>query len=118
MPTEVEQETEDGTAVYEAEYRKGKSDADITVGADGKLVVVKTKVKAKDLPEAITKALQTKYPGAKVREAESTNLGYYALDLRVDGKTVEVIVQSDGTVKGNSEKDEDGDEEDDDEDGE
>jgi len=113
-PTEVEKEIEDGKVVYEAEYRGAKGDADITVDADGKLVVTKTKVKAKDLPEAITKAVQTQYKGATIKEAESTNLGYYELDLRVNGKKVEIVVQDDGTVKTNPEED-DADDEDEDE---
>ncbi len=117
IPSEIEQENEDGRVVYEAEYRSGASNADITVDANGALVVVKTKIKAKDLPEAVAKSLEVKYPGAKVKEAESTNLGYYELDLRVDGKKVEIIIQADGTTKNNPEED-DADDEGEDEDDE
>ncbi len=117
IPSEIEQETQDGREVYEAEYRGRAGNADITVAGDGALVMVKTKLKAKDLPEAVTHALDATYPGAKVTEAESVSLGYYELDLRVAGKKVEVVVQPDGKIGPNPEED-DADEPDDDEDGE
>ncbi len=118
VPKEIEQESEDGKVVYEAEYRSGASNADITVDASGALVMVKTKVSAKDLPEAVKKALDVKYPGAKVKDAESVSLGYYELDLRVHGDKVEVVVQPDGKIGPNDEDDDEPGETDDDEDGE
>jgi len=68
---DVEIEKRDhGLYVYEAEIRRNGKKVDVQVSATGTLVKIKTHIPAKDLPAAVTRALERIAGGARVRESE------------------------------------------------
>lgn len=80
-------------------------------------------IDAKDLPEAVVKAIQTAYPGATINEAEvETEDGktVYEVEIVKDKKEIDLDIAADGTILEAEEEDADDDdaevEEDDDED--
>ncbi len=70
------EETEDGKPpVYALEMKHHRRDVDATFKADGSVVLVETAVPAKELPKAVRRALEHRYPGASVRGADSVTTG-------------------------------------------
>ena len=91
---------------------------DVTFRPDGTLVLVETEIPEADLPEAVTKAVKGKYPGARIDLAESVKKGpevkeeadYYECHLiTADKESVEVEVDGKGQIlKMESGEDEEG----------
>jgi hypothetical protein len=102
------QETEDGKPpVYALELKHHRHDVDATFKADGTVVVVETAVPAKELPKAVRRAVEHRYPGASVRGADSVTTGpevkkkadYYEFYLMTaDQKPALVKVDPNGKV--------------------
>ena len=100
-------ETEEGKTVYEIAMTHEGHRMDVTFQEDGTLVLVETEVPEAELPAAVLKAAQDKYPGAKIKLAESVKKGskvkkevdYYELHLTTaDKKSAEVEVDSQGKI--------------------
>ena len=81
------------------------------IHADGTIIEVEKEIK--DVPTAITKAVEGKYPKAKIVEVMEVNKVegkketpiHYEVTIEVDGKKSEVIVSLDGkTVKTEAEE--------------
>ena len=108
--TSVEKETADGKVVYDIELTQKGRKYEMDILEDGTVLEVEKEVPAKDVPEAVTKALKAKYPGAtvkvvmevnKVKDRKETPDHYEVTLETADKKEVEVIVSLDGkTVKG------------------
>jgi uncharacterized membrane protein YkoI len=110
---EASKETEDGKTVFELSMTLEDRKMDVTFEEDGTLVVVETEVSEKDLPAAVTGAILDKYPGAKIKLAESVKKGpdvkkdvdYYELHLTTaDKKSAEVEVDARGKILKTEEK--------------
>jgi hypothetical protein len=108
--TSVEKENEDGKVVFDIELtHKGKK-YEMDIHEDGTVIEIEKETAAKDLPEAVTKALDTKFPKAtfkeimevnKVKDKTLTPIHYEVVVQTAEGKTMEVIVSLDGeTIKG------------------
>jgi hypothetical protein len=70
------EETEDGKPpVFALRMKHHRHDVDVTFKADGTVVLVETTVPAKELPRVVLRALGHKYPGARIRHAESVKKG-------------------------------------------
>src|SRR5258708_39274108 len=70
------EEAEDGKPpVYELEMKHHRHDVDVTFKADGTVVLVETAVPAKELPKAVLRAAERRYPGACFRAADSVKKG-------------------------------------------
>lgn len=100
-------ETEEAKTLYEISMTHESHRMDVTFQEDGTLVLVETEVAERDLPAAVLKAARAKYPGAKLRLAESVKKGptvkqevdYYELHLRTaDAKSAEIEVDSHGKI--------------------
>jgi hypothetical protein len=100
-------ETEDGKTVYEMEITHEGHKMDVTFKEDGTLVLVETQLRESDLPGRVLRAVKDKYPGARIRLAESVKKGpqvkeevdYYELHLTTaDKKSAEVEVDSSGKI--------------------
>jgi uncharacterized membrane protein YkoI len=100
-------ETEEGKTVYEIAMTHEGHRMDVTFQENGTLVLVETEVPEADLPAAVLKAAQDKYPGAKIKLAESVKKGpkvkkdvdYYELHLTTaDKKSAEIEVDSQGKI--------------------
>ena len=72
---EASKETEDGKTLYELEMKHDGRNMDVTFKEDGTLVLVETAIPEKEVPEAVMKAVLGKYPGAKLKLAESVKKG-------------------------------------------
>lgn len=110
----LEVEKENGVLVYEAEIKIDGVEHSIEVSADGELLEVEHDVAPDALPAAVRAALDKKFPGAAIDEAEAIQKFYYEVEIIVDGKKKEVTISPTGKIS--SMDDDDDDDEDDDDD--
>ncbi|MEJ7638178.1 MAG: PepSY-like domain-containing protein, partial [Singulisphaera sp.] len=108
---EAVKESEDGTTTYEVALKdKGKA-VDVALTAEGKVIEIETEVAAKDLPKAVSSAIEAKYPKASVKKAveliefedgeeEKT---YEVQVVTADGEAIEVSVDEDGEIEDDGE---------------
>ena len=100
-------ETEKGKVVYDIEFKQDgrKAEADIT--EDGTIQNFEKEFDAKDLPKAVTEAVEKKYPKSKIKEVmEITEIkekkevhgGFEIVLETADKKEVEVTIAKDGKV--------------------
>src|SRR5207248_3464617 len=110
---DASKETEEGKTVYEIAMTHEGHRMDVTFQENGTLVLVETEVPEAELPAAVLKAAKDKYPGAKVKLAESVKKGpqvkkavdYYELHLTTaDKKSAEVEVDAQGKILNTEEK--------------
>ena len=95
-------ETEDGKVLFEVQIKfKGKV-VEVTLTEDGTINEVETTIEAKDLPKAVTDALEKAYPKATIKKAETIEKGgktdYEVLIDTADKKTIEIKYDKDGKV--------------------
>jgi uncharacterized membrane protein YkoI len=112
--TSVEKETEDGAGVYDIELTHEGRKYEMDIKEDGTLIEIEKEVLAKDVPEAVTKALKGKYPGStievvmevnKVKGKEETPDHYEVTLETAAKKKIEVVVSLDGkSVKSEAEE--------------
>jgi uncharacterized membrane protein YkoI len=108
--TRVEKETEDGKVVYDIELKHKNRKYEMDIQEDGTIIEIEKEMASKDLPEAVKKGIEDKYPRAtikevmevyKVKDKEETLTDYEVTLETADKKEVEVKVSKDGkTVKG------------------
>jgi uncharacterized membrane protein YkoI len=112
--TSVEKETEDGNVVYDVELKHKGRKYEMDIREDGTVIEIEKEIPAKDLPEAVSKALDAKYPKATIKEVmeiykvkgKEEKLAEYEVTLETaEKKTVEVKASLDGkSIKGEGEK--------------
>lgn len=103
--TGAEKETEDGKVVYDIELKEKGRKYEMDILEDGTILEIEKEIAAKDVPAAITKAVEGKYPKAKVVEVMEVNKVkgkdetpiHYEVTIEADGKKSELIVSLDGT---------------------
>jgi hypothetical protein len=106
-------ETEDGKVSYEIDCMVGTVHHDVSYYADGSLVVDEERIKIKDLPEVVMKAIQAAYPKGVIKSAEKLTTGSgvgYEVIVKSGRNTFEVELDVAGKVvntekMGKSEKD-------------
>jgi hypothetical protein len=127
---EVEKESEDGKTNYEAEVKIGGKNYSIEVAEDGTLLEkeldeeeTEVEIKLADCPAAVQKSLQSEVGGVKIGKVDKeTAHGHtvYEIDVAIDGKNYEIIVNEDGLLLtkklDQDEEKEDGKDDDDDDD--
>jgi hypothetical protein len=106
----VEKEIENGQVVYDVELTHKGRKHEMDIKADGTVIEVENEVAAKDLPAAVTRALQAKYPRAtfkeimavyKVNGTDEKLVDYEITLVTAAGRSLEVTVSPDGKrVKG------------------
>jgi uncharacterized membrane protein YkoI len=103
--TSVEKEKEDGKIVYDVELKHKDRKYEMDILEDGTIIEIEKEVAAKDVPEAVTKAVEAKYPKSTVKEVmevnkvkgkEETPIHYEVTLETADKKKLEVIVSLDG----------------------
>jgi uncharacterized membrane protein YkoI len=110
----VEKETEDGKVVYDVELKSEGRKYEMDIQEDGTIIEIEKEVALKDVPEAVTKALEAKYPKATIKEVMEVNKvkgkdetpDHYEVTLvTAEKKEIEVTVSLDGKkVKAEGEK--------------
>ena len=105
--TEASRETKDGKTLYEVTLKDGTQQIDVTSTLEGQLIEVEGGLSESDLPDAVTRAVSTKYPGAKYRIVEDVKTSdpaaprssYFEVLLETpDKRFVEVQIAADGTI--------------------
>ncbi|HVK11867.1 MAG TPA: PepSY-like domain-containing protein [Gemmataceae bacterium] len=105
--TGAAKETEDGKTEYEVSLKDGDTRYDVMFSAEGVLTLIEKQIPFKDLPKAVTDAIQAKYPKATYKIAEEMTkltdgkeaIAYYeVLFETADKKFVEAEVAPDGKI--------------------
>jgi uncharacterized membrane protein YkoI len=112
--TSAEKEIENGEVVYDIELTNKGRKHEMDIKADGTVVQIENEVAVKDLPKAVTKAINTKHPKCKIEEVMEVNnvkgavvtpAHYEVVIVTAAGKKMELEVSLDGkTVKGGADK--------------
>lgn len=95
-------ETDNGQVVYEIESVEGGTTRDVTYTADGTLVSVEETLDTSALPPGVKAALDTRFPGGKIRKAEKITKGAvvaYEFKIKHNGRTTEVAFDADGNER-------------------
>jgi uncharacterized membrane protein YkoI len=113
--TSASKETADGKVVYDIELEQKGRKYEMDIQEDGTVLEVEKEIPLKEVPEAVRKALNAKYPKATIEIVMEVNLvkdkketpdHYEVTIVGADKKKMEVIVSLDGkSVKGEGEKD-------------
>lgn len=100
-------EKEGGNIIYDLECKQEGRKCEADIKEDGTILNYEKEIGAKDLPEAVTKAVDKKYPNATLKEVmEITEVkedkekleGYEITLVTADKKNVEVTVAPDGKI--------------------
>ena len=111
--TSVEKETEDGRTIYDVELKQKGRKYEMDIEADGNIREIEKEVAVADLPDAVRKAVEGKYPNTPIKEAMEVNLvkgheekpDHYEVLLEPAGKkTMEIVVSLDGKTVGPEKK--------------
>lgn len=103
----VTKEKEGDKVVYDIEFLQGKQKFEADIFEDGTIQNWEKEIAAKDLPEAVRKAVDAKYPRAAIKVVMEVHevkdkkevLEGYEIELETaDKKEVEVMVAPDGKV--------------------
>jgi hypothetical protein len=103
----VEKDTDDGMVVYYVELKHEGRKYSMDLQEDGSVTEIQKEIAARNLPEAVTRALEARYPRATLKEVmevyevenKDEKLSEYAVTLdTAEKKTVEVKVSLDGTT--------------------
>jgi hypothetical protein len=75
---------------------------DVILKEDGTIEVIEAEIAVKDLPKAVTAAIEAKYPKATLKKAEEVTKGdkkyLEVVVVTADKKTVEVEVDAKGKI--------------------
>jgi hypothetical protein len=100
-------ETENGNVVYDIEFKDEGRKTEADIGEDGTFLNFENEFDAKNLPKAVTAAVEKKYPKATMKEVmEITEIkdkkevhgGFEIVLETADKKNVEVTVAKDGKI--------------------
>jgi uncharacterized membrane protein YkoI len=96
-------ENEDGKTIYEVNLKYKGHTLDVSLSPDGKILEIEKTIAAKDLPKAVTAALEAKYPKATIKKAEEISKGekvsaYEVLLVTAGKKTMEVVIDPSGKI--------------------
>jgi hypothetical protein len=101
----VEKEEEDGKVIYDVELKHKGRKYEMDIQEDGTILEIEKEILSKDVPEAVTKAVEARYPKSTIKEVMEVNTvkdkketpDHYEVTLETaEKKTVEVIVSLDG----------------------
>jgi uncharacterized membrane protein YkoI len=98
----AEKETEKGKTHYEVVIKNKKQELEVILTEEGKIVAVEKQIDVKDLPKAVTDALDAKYPKATIKKAEEVTKGdkvtYEVAIETADKKKMEVEFDPKGKI--------------------
>ena len=95
-------ETDGGKVEYEIELTYKGYNHDVTFTPAGKLIAIEKTIPAKELPKAVAAAVESKYPKAKIKQAEEiTKDGKVTYEVHLvtaQSSAVEVVLDPAGKV--------------------
>lgn len=100
---EFEEETFEGKAAYEVEYKKEGKEYEFLYTADGSLVQKEEEINVQTLPEPVVQAITKVHPKAKIKEAEKVmkpdgTLTGYEVEIKEGGKELELELDTSGQI--------------------
>jgi hypothetical protein len=105
----AEKEIENKKTIYEINLKYKGHKYDVTFTPGGKLIEIEKTIAVKDLPEAVTEALNKKYPKATFKKAEEVTKGkkvvFEVVLVTQDKKSFEVVVSPEGKILEEESKD-------------
>jgi hypothetical protein len=111
--TGAAKETEDGKTVFEVSLKQKGRNIDVTLGTDGKIQLIEKEIAEKDLPAAVKRTLDAKYPKAtykiieevsNVKEGKPTLDFFEVLLVTANKQKLEVQITPDGKIKSEEKK--------------
>jgi len=112
--TDAAKETEDGKVVYEVTIKNKEQTIDVTLTPEGEIIKIEKEIGKKDLPQAVSKVLEEKYPKATYKIVEEINkvekkketLEFYEVLLeKADKHRLEVQITAEGKIVNEENKD-------------
>jgi hypothetical protein len=106
-------ETENDKTVYEIELKENGKTIDVTITPEGVITTIEQQIDAKDLPKAVSEALEKKYAKATYKTIEAVysvkdgkeSLDFYeVLLVTAEKKEIEVKILADGKIKDEEKK--------------
>jgi hypothetical protein len=110
----VDVDAENGVAVYDLEFKDGATEKETDITADGTMLEFTIVVEAEDVPASAMKTVRQAAEGATIGRIEHIEISYetkggkvvklpksmtnYAVEISKNGKTTEIVVNTDGTV--------------------
>jgi uncharacterized membrane protein YkoI len=100
-------ETENGKVVYDIEFKQDGRKAEADIFEDGTIENFEKEFDAKDLPKAVTDAVQKRYPQAtmkevmeitEIKEKKEVHGGFEIVLVTAEKKDVEVTVSKEGKI--------------------
>jgi uncharacterized membrane protein YkoI len=96
-------ETEDGKKIYELTFTNKDHKYEMELEPNGTIIAIDKIIDAKELPAAVLRTLEEKYPKAKYNMIEEVTkkdkIEYYEVDLTTADKThIEVLVDPSGKI--------------------
>jgi len=104
----AQKEKEDGKLVYEINLKHRNHTIEVTVTPKGKIVSIEKTITVQDLPKAVAKAIDSKYPKAAIEKAEEVTEGEkvsYEVLLVTADKKIEVVLDAAGKIVKEEKKD-------------
>lgn len=105
--TECHEEKDGDKVMYDVDFTVGKQKYEAEMLADGTIVEWEKEIDPKDLPKAVTDAVNKKYPNATIKEAEEVYKpkggkdvmeGYEVDIVTADKKEIGLMVAADGKI--------------------
>ena len=105
MPDEFDKTIENGTVVYQGEYRTASGENSMKVAASGELLEVRKEVAVGELPHAVGAAVAKRFaPTAKIKKAGgiylkgAADLAYYEIKVAVGTTSRHLKVRPTGEI--------------------
>jgi hypothetical protein len=102
-------EKENNVTLYEVGLKSKGQNISMTLKSDGSIVEVERDIAAKDLPGAVTKTLEAKYPKATYQKTEEVTKGdqmfYEVVLVTAAKKKFEVVISPQGKIMNVESKD-------------
>jgi uncharacterized membrane protein YkoI len=100
---EFEEETFEGKAAYEVEYKKNGKEYELLYSANGVLVQKEEEIDAQALPDWVVQAILKAHPKAVIEEAEKVmkpdgTVTGYEVDINAAGKGIELELDATGNI--------------------
>ena len=98
-----EEETFEGKAAYEVEYKENGKEYEATYSADGTLLQKEEEIDRESLPGPVADAVKKAYPEAKIEEVEKlmkpdNTVTGYEVEIKSAGKEIELELDVNGNI--------------------
>ena len=100
---EANKETKKDETVYEVELKQKDQEYEVSITPEGKIIQVEREIDIQELPQAVVRAINKKYPRAELKEAEEVTKGdkitsYEVEFVTSDKKELELNVDPSGKI--------------------